>query len=364
MTAAVLPLRETSPFQQWQPLYAALGIPIFPVDMGPDGGRKKPLPVGYLGTTPGRSLAHLSRWPDAEAFGFVPGKVGITVLDIDTQDEVFLADQIARYGHPRVIVKTASGKWHGYYRNTGEEDHIRLFGPDVPIDLKGSSKGYIVAPGSRTAYGTYEIVFGALEDLASLTPMGAHQSTARTIEVAARPKNEHSASANDDGVRIKAGSRNSALFDHCLAQEPHCEALEDLIDVARYFASTVFDDAMPEDEVRRTAVNVWNNYSGDRNWKAKSQNGRQKVQLYGDDISELIASDKNALVLYALLKRLHPSPTETFQIANGLAGQTWAGAMSRRELQNARKTLVEKKKVRCVVGASSKRGPALFRWSS
>lgn len=361
MTAAVLPIPDLSPLQIWQPRYASLGIPVFPVDMGPDGKRKKPLPMGYLGTTPARSKAHLSRWPEAEAFGIVPGKVGITVLDIDTQDESFLADQIAHYGHPRVIVRTASGKWHGYYRNAGEADHIRLFGPDVPIDLKGSSRGFVVAPGSRTPYGAYEIVFGTLDDLADLTPMLRHQKT--QYAVASQPKPPTAISPDNDDVKlVEEGGRGNALFRHCLDQEPHCDAETDLIDVARYFASTMFADQMDDQEIVRTAKSAWG-YRGEGNWRAKAQHGRQRVQLYGDDIADLIQADKNALVLFALLKRLHPGPTETFQIANGLVGQTWAGSMSRRELQNARKTLLEKKKVRCVVGASSKRGPALFRWT-
>ena len=157
--------RKAGLFASWQPRYAAHRIPTFPVDLA----AKRPRVRGYLKIGSNLSAQFALRFPDVDAFGFPCGKRSrITVLDIDTTDERVLADALDRHGPTPFIVRTASGKWHGYYRHNGEGRRIRPVAR-VPIDILGG--GYAVAPPSRGARGQYEIVQGRLDDLDRLPVM-------------------------------------------------------------------------------------------------------------------------------------------------------------------------------------------------
>src|SRR6516162_8985087 len=59
--------------------------------------------------------------PNCDAFGFQPGaRSKITILDVDTTNERVLADAQIRHGGSPLKVRTASGKFHVYYRHNGE----------------------------------------------------------------------------------------------------------------------------------------------------------------------------------------------------------------------------------------------------
>ena len=91
------------------------------------------------------------------------------MLDVDTPDERVLADAMSRCGRSPFVVRSGSGNWQAWYRNSGEGRQIR---PDaaVPIDVLGA--GYVVAPPSKAANGAYTIVEGTLDDLPTLPSMG------------------------------------------------------------------------------------------------------------------------------------------------------------------------------------------------
>src|SRR5690242_6519884 len=103
----------TGLFSQFQPLYAEHGITAFPCSTA----QKKPLVGNYLKMGIPASNALARKFPDANALGLATGRRNkITVLDVDVRDERVLENAIALHGEPRIIVRTASGKFHGYYR--------------------------------------------------------------------------------------------------------------------------------------------------------------------------------------------------------------------------------------------------------
>jgi len=158
-------------FAQYQPKYAAHGIATFPVFISRQ--TKKPSVKGYMTIGLGRStqLARSDQKGDADAFGFVCGNAApqhsqITILDIDTGE---LADALTRHGASPMIVQTASGKFHIYYRANGECRKIRPW-PGCEIDLLGG--GYAAASPSQAHNGTaYRPIQGSLDDLDQLPIM-------------------------------------------------------------------------------------------------------------------------------------------------------------------------------------------------
>src|SRR6516162_1135797 len=157
----------TGLYSQFQPLYADLGVTVFPCATS---GTKKPLVGNYLkmGTRAAAELA--KKFTDANAIGFAAGaRNRITVLDVDIPDRRVLNDAVARHGEPRLIVETASGKYHGYYRHNRERRSIRAWGDELPIDLLGG--GLIMAPPSLFNDGQYPIIHGTLDDIRNLTPL-------------------------------------------------------------------------------------------------------------------------------------------------------------------------------------------------
>ena len=91
------------------------------------------------------------------------------MLDVDSTDERIFADALSRYGDTPVKVQTGSGKFHAFYRFNGERRRIRPVG-EAPIDILGIG-GYVIAPPSVTASGTYRFIEGGLDDLDKLPVM-------------------------------------------------------------------------------------------------------------------------------------------------------------------------------------------------
>lgn len=336
-------------FAACQPVYAALGIPVFPV--GPD---KRPMVRGWQTAGSKRSDAWALAVSHAEAFGFCPEKAGITVLDIDTSDLAFAEDLYARFGRPVVIARTASGKYHGFYKRNGEGRVIRPEGHGLPYDVLGG--GYSIAPGSVTPKGTYEIIEGTLDDLRRLKPMEA-DAQLRPIE---RP------AANQNGLAIQEGGRNNALFRHLgpLARE-HCDSLEALTDAAHAWCEDNFDAPMSKQEIERTAHAVWRYQAEGRNHIG--QKGVQKVLLESSDMDRILHAagpgTMDALGLYAATRKRFGGYPE-FSIANDAWRDEWTGDLSLGRLKRARKILVDADIIRVKRGHSSKAGATLFSWSA
>src|SRR5262249_44394084 len=163
----------------------------------------------------------------------------VTVLDVDTTDERILAEAINRHGKTRLIARSGSGHFQAWYRHNGERRRIR---PDrnVPIDILGA--GFVVAPPSQSAKGSYQFLSGSLDDLARLSVM-------QNVPVEAWDNSRLVA-------EIKQGQRNSKLFSECLEAARHCDDFDALCDVART-RNSEFLPPLEDDEVMRTAASAW-----------------------------------------------------------------------------------------------------------
>lgn len=157
-------------FAEWQPAYAEAGLVTLPLDdkkHGPPGWNKMGLP---------RSARLAAELNHCNVFGLLTGRgrsrgvqhPGVCVIDYDGTSESVLADLINRHGEPGAIVRTASLKFHLYYRNSGERRKIRIHGKgsdDPLVDLCGFG-GYVVAPPSRLGSGGYEFIEGNFDAVA------------------------------------------------------------------------------------------------------------------------------------------------------------------------------------------------------
>jgi hypothetical protein len=332
--------------------YAAVGIPTFPVD----GASKRPLVRNWPKITLYATRHHLQKWSQADAFAFVPGSVGITVLDIDTADEAFLRAQIDKYGQPGAIVRTASGKWHCYYSNSGEGERIRPWGPDVPVDLKGG-RGQIIAAGSVTPTGVYEFVHGGLESLRSLPPM--------QVSVGLRSR-EKSASQRAPGQLLREGDgRNSALYKQMLLSVEQCTDPQTLLEAARAYSAEAFADPLPDYEIASVAKSVWRTHSEGRNFVARARlRSEQTILLRSGPMSQLESlGSADALALFVILQKRYGG-LEQFPIANEAHRDDWTLDLSLMRLRRARQSLLQLGLVAAVKAASSGGGAALFRWGS
>jgi hypothetical protein len=153
----------------------------------------------------------------------------IAVLDIDSTDRGVLKEALHRHGEARVIVQTASGKYHAYYQYGGERRHIRPWGNDLPIDVLGKASnnhGLVYLPPSLFGTGEYVVEQGRIEDLRRLTPIVGLDDI-KPIQI----ENEH---PRESGAKkIKLGNRNNWLLRQCLEAAHHCDNLDALIDIAR-----------------------------------------------------------------------------------------------------------------------------------
>ena len=142
-------------FPRWQAAYAEHGVALYPINAKAPAIRA-PQKLGIVGST---KLA--ARFPNAQAFGFDCGpRNRITVVDVDSRDERLLADILSTYGHTPFISRTPSGGFHAWYRHGGEDRQIK---PVPNVDILG--RGNVVAPPSRLAKGSYQIIQGSLDDL-------------------------------------------------------------------------------------------------------------------------------------------------------------------------------------------------------
>ena len=94
-------------FFEWQPIYAERGIALIPCGLDKVPLVKNPQRFGR-----DASAELANKFSDARAFGYYCGRSnGITVLDVDTTDELILGDAMSRHGQAPIVVRTGSGKF-------------------------------------------------------------------------------------------------------------------------------------------------------------------------------------------------------------------------------------------------------------
>jgi hypothetical protein len=325
-------------FASWQPRYSAHGIPTFPVHVG--GGEKKPSIRGWqcVGLPGSAELAR--KFPDADAFGFCPGpRSRLTILDIDTDDERVLADALGKHGKTPIIVRTGSGKFHAWYRNNRERRLIRPF-VGLPIDVLGS--GFVVAPPSKGAKSSYQIIEGSLDDLDRL-PLICNLDISSATPAIEGPADKP----------VIEGRRNRTVWEHCMRGARYCDDLDALIDVARTL-NEEFSPPLDHHEVMKIAKSAWG-YTE----RGVNRFGQTGAWFSTEEANTLIATDPDGFLLLAFL-RANNGPESTFMVANGLEDRIH---MPRKRLAAARTRLVQSH-LDMVRPASKYGGPALYRWKA
>ena len=239
-------IKKAGLFSRWQPKYAAHNVATFPVLITEEAKRPAITNYGRVGLPGSAELATKRQFANANAFGFMTGpRSKITVLDVDTTDEAILANALDQHGQSPLVVRSVSGKFHAYYRHNGERRKIRPW-RGLAIDLLGTG-GFVVAPPSEVAKGSYSFIQGTLDELDQLPAL-------RNLDLP-QPKQP---SAID-------GERNKKLWHHCMGAAHHVENFDELLDVARTF----HDDCLPpsdDSEVIKAAQSAWRKTERGENW--------------------------------------------------------------------------------------------------
>jgi hypothetical protein len=329
-------ITQTGRYSQFQPIYASLGITTFPCSTS----EKKPLVSNYLkmGISASRQMA--ARFTSANALGIACGEHNnITILDVDSTDRGILKEAIHRHGKARVVVQTASGKFHAYYSHSGEQRCIRPW-KDLPIDVLGG--GFVVAPPSLFGAGEYYFIEGRFDDLRRLTPITGIEDI--------QPR-EHIEK------RAKQGNRNTWLYRQCMRAAYHCDSLEQLMDVART-RNEECEPPMEDIEAVTIAANAWT-------YTLKNKNrfdGHQHGAWIPFEVLASMQGDADAMYLLTFLK-VHQGPLATFMITNSLH-ERFGWTLVR--LVRARNALIEGGYIyqaRPAIALGGKGGKAaLFRW--
>lgn len=328
-------------FATWQPRYAEAGLPTFPVD----ADRKAPMVKGYLKGGARASAAWANKHAEASALGIACGpRSRLTVLDIDAPDERLLADALDRFGQSPVVIRTASGKFHAWYRHNGEPRKIRSVVPGKPVDLLGTG-GMAIAPPSRSATGAYEFICGSLADVATLPTMrGLDAPDAYPASV-------------PGGDNAQVGQRNNLMFRACLVATRSCTSPADLENYARNANGSGLTEPLPDSELVRIVSSVWNYHQSGRNWAGSGQ----QVVLSHAEI-DLYADAPDALLLLTVLRRHHWG--RDFVVANAMKESMPGGGWRRQRFTAARALLEFRGSLRLIRAHSKATGPALYRFTN
>jgi hypothetical protein len=329
-------------FREWQPRYLEQGIATFPVKM-PD---KRPLvPWAKIGTKLSSELATKSKFVDCDGIAFrvdqLHGGPKITVLDIDIADQRQVDRAIERHGDTEIIVRTASGKFHLYYRHNGEPRLVRAWGNDVPIDLLGS--GMVIAAPSIGEGGSYQFIKGDLSQIRNLPPMRGIDELLGKIE---NPKPLLT------GERIREGNRNSILWRECMRFAKTAQSVYDVIAFAKEYNEAHMEPPLMEMEVIEIAKSAWRNEERGTNYFGSSM-----VICQPAIIHELVKESPDALALLMEARSLHWEK-ERFYLANAMAESL---GWNEKRFTRARRKLVERGYVWQLVPANRHR-PAEYGW--
>jgi hypothetical protein len=313
-------------FRDWQPRYAGHRIATFPVHVSDNV--KKPAIRGWQRVGLAGSAALAQKFGDADAHGFCPGpRNGLTILDVDTNDERVLADVLNRHGPTPLIARTGSGNFQAWYRHNGERRLIRPE-PDKPIDILGS--GFAVAPPSHGSKSDYQFIQGGLNDLDNLPPMRGLPTSVNDQTARAPPQ---------DIERIREGRRNTSLWRTCMRAAHDCDEFDALLEAART-RNAEFSPPLSDAGVVNVAASAWDHTERGDNWFGRG--GR--VALPHATVDRLAAQHPHAYALLSILKRIHDGRDE-FALAKKVADKL---GWSLPTFKAARKLLEDEGEIRCI----------------
>jgi hypothetical protein len=314
--------------------YAAAGIPTFP--LGGDDG-KRPLvrrPMKF-GTAASVKLADRHA---AANIGFWCGqRSGLTIADIDTQDERELDWTLKTFGNSPIIVRTGSGKYHVWYRHNGERRRIKPF-EGHSIDLLGSNGLCVAPPSIRPGGGAYAFMRGRLEDARCLPAIRASALLALGDATPAflSDRGECAATGGHPAGAIGSGHRNNALFKIGLQSARKCVTDAELHRLLKAENDRLCVPPLEAREVERTVSSVWRLKVEGRLWIGSSQ----KLVLDSEQISSFIRKgESDGLMLFLKTKQAHGGQRLDFALSpKAMARDRVLGAWSPRRYRNAIET--------------------------
>jgi hypothetical protein len=326
-------------FQYWQEEYADRKISTFPIAM--EDGAKKPLVRHYDKIGLAASAKMADRFRNASMLGFMAGKRSrLTVLDIDTPNESLLADCLDRHGKTPVIVRTASGKFHCWYRHNGEPRIIRPE-KERPVDLLGS--GLVVAPPSIANGSSYRFIEGSLDALNDLPIM-------RNVPRAIKKKDVERVDP-ETGEIVNEGGRNNELFRILMRAAGKAQSLDELTMIGKQYNLERFSPMLEQSEVDSVAEQAWG-------YQQRGENRfTQHAAVIPIGLVEQLVDDMYLSHLVMFLKA-HHGPYSIFMVADGLAEKF---GWSLLKLRETRRKALELSIIR-LVKKPCRNSPGLYRW--
>jgi hypothetical protein len=317
-------------------------IPTFPVEIV--DGRKKPRVRGYrkIGIPYSTQLA---LFHDSHTFGFMCGrKSNITVGDVDECGDEFLYAGLEMWGDTPLIVRTANGKYHCYYRNGGEKRQIRPLGRHRPYDILGD--GFVVAAPSLSPQGQYQIIRGSVDDLEHLPPMRQLLVQPQTIDSSPQTVDK------PWSEMVEGDGRNSVLWKYLMGQA-HGKSLDEIAKIADD-QNRRLKEPMAETELNTIVESVWSYEKRGYNFVGV---GRTMVLPF--DLYDRLEGHIDALALLMRLQRInfHRDP---FILSNGMAKELrWGWS----RFKAATVALVRGEIIACVdEGGRGPHNPPIYAW--
>ena len=246
-------LLPPQPFANYALDYQQLGLAIIPCE-----GKSPKVSWKKYQTKP-PSLATIYRWIKlfpAANIGLITGKIsGITVIDCD--DPNLLLEKLeAEFGESKFVVSTPSGGRHLYYSFNDENSKT---GYKQKIDVRGEG-GLIIAPYSFNPDKKthYIITKGSFDDLTSLTKLKLNlASKVNNTRAHARGIFGSSLIVNESDFKITEGQRNNYLFNQLRKAANNHQNYQSFEDFAFEVNAFSFEQPLDENEIKRTAQNVW-----------------------------------------------------------------------------------------------------------
>lgn len=254
------------------------------------------------------------------------GASGLTVVDIDSPDPELLRYVLEEFGDTPLIIRTPSGGWHLYYRNTGQRLlNFRYHANRAwqkPIEIRGRG-AQVVAPPSVRPGGAYTFLRSpGWVNFSDLPPFPAGHpalATFRSIPITRNIRTLHTAPPRDS--RIGEGERHFAVQSHVLRvlAPLNGRASLDVIQARAQSAGRRFVEEFvdTEDGHPFTDDDLLKAIQGPIEWTASGTNfcgmpsgtnGRRQ-----SDIAAL-KGDGYAFLLLEILRDIHP-PGTTFALA-------------------------------------------------
>jgi Bifunctional DNA primase/polymerase, N-terminal/Primase C terminal 1 (PriCT-1) len=294
-------------FADFAQQYVAAGMVPIPV-----GNDKRPGVRHWqkFGQRAALDIAAKPKFADAN-LGFLCGaRSGTTVIDIDSSSDRELRYAIDTYGESPVMVETASGKHHLWFRHNGERRRIR---PDKshPIDVLGEG-GYAIAPPSRLANGgRYRFIQGGFDDLKRLPTIKVDALHGLDLRRGA-PQNRNASCGTvvGDSGELFDGTRNQSLAAIARYAARHASSLDALLAEVRQANADHCKPPLADRDV------VWITRSA---WRYKVENrlmvkGEKSIVLPSTIDRLLAAGELDVVLLMNKLRSAHGGTDDPFAV--------------------------------------------------